>query len=78
VLLVCALCGWSRGYKPERIIDRLRKLNAGGHATTLRQVAGRAGWNCPGCGRVKWRADFAWPPGVDEREVKRLASLYRN
>jgi hypothetical protein len=77
-LLVCTLCGWSKDYNAERIIDRLRKLKAGGHTTTLRQVAGRVGWNCPGCGRVKWRADFAWQPGFDEREAKRLANRYRN
>jgi hypothetical protein len=78
VLLACAMCGWSKDYNPERIIDRLRKLKAGGHSTALLAVARRVGWNCPGCGRVKWRADFAWPRGFDEREAKRLANLYRN
>lgn len=78
LMLVCALCGWSRTYSPERVIQRLRELKAGGHATRLDQVARRVGWNCPGCHRVKWRAGLAWPPGLDAREVRRLANLYRN
>lgn len=78
LLLACALCGWSKSYRPERVIDRLRELRSGGHATRLEQVARRVAWNCPGCGRVKWRAQFAWPAGFDEREARRLANLYRN
>ena len=76
--LACALCGWTKGYSPERVIDRLRELRAGGHDTPVSQIAPRVGWTCPGCGRVKWRADLAWPAAVDKREVKRLAGLYRN
>lgn len=76
--LTCALCGWSKDYRPDRIIDRLNALRVSGHSTTLRQVAARVGWNCPACGHVKWRAQFAWPAGMDPREIKRLANLYRN
>jgi hypothetical protein len=78
VFLTCALCGWSKSYRAERLIDRLRELKAGGHATTLAQVARRVGWNCPGCHRVKWRCGFAWPPGMDAHEVRRLARQYRD
>jgi hypothetical protein len=78
LLLVCALCGWWKSYKVERVILRLRELRAGGHATTLDQVARRVGWDCPACHRVRWRAEFGWPAGMDEREIKRLANLYRN
>jgi len=76
--LVCTLCGWSRTYRVERLIQRLRELKAGGHATTLTQVARRVGWNCPGCGRVKWRGGLAWPLGIDSREAKRLTRLVRD
>ena len=78
LVVTCVLCGWSKGYRPERMIDRLRELRAGGHATQLAHIARRVAWPCPGCDRVKWRTGFAWPPGLDEREVKRLANLYRN
>jgi hypothetical protein len=78
LLLTCAQCGWSKDYSAERVIDRLRALRAGGHDTRVEQVARRIGWNCPGCGRVMWRAEFAWPPGMTEADVKRLANLYRN
>jgi hypothetical protein len=78
VRLTCSLCGWSKDYDPARIIDRLNRLRVSGHTTTLRQVAGRVGWNCPGCRHVKWRAQFAWPDGLEAREIKRLTNLYRN
>lgn len=78
MLLVCSLCGWSKSYRVDRVIGRLRELKSGGHATRLEQVARRVGWNCPGCGRVKWRAHFAWPEGMDTREIRRLANLQRN
>ncbi|HEY2357718.1 MAG TPA: hypothetical protein VGH86_09730 [Phenylobacterium sp.] len=77
-LLTCALCGWSKSYRVELMIQRLRELRAGGYATTLSQAAARVGWNCPACHRVKWRGEFAFPAGMDEREYKRLANLYRN
>jgi RNase P subunit RPR2 len=76
--LTCALCGWSKAYSAERVIERLRALRAGGHDTPVGVVARRVAWTCPGCGRVRWRSDLAWPPGMDEREVQRLANLYRN
>jgi hypothetical protein len=78
VLITCTLCGWSKSYRPDRIIERMRTLKTGGHATPLAQVARRVAWPCPGCGRVHWRAQFAWPAGFDQREAKRLANLYRN
>jgi hypothetical protein len=78
LLITCTLCGWSKSYRPDRVIERLRVLKTGGHATSLAQVARRVAWPCPGCGRVHWRANFAWPAGFDEREAKRLANLYRN
>ena len=78
VQVTCSLCGWSRSYSPERIIDRLQQLKGGGHATSLNEVAARIGWDCPRCRHVKWRAGFAWPTGLDVREAKRLAGLYRN
>jgi len=78
LVLVCGACAWCKSYNPERVIDRLRALNAGGYATTLAAVAKRVGWNCPACARMSWLAQFGWPPGVDEREVRRLSNLYRN
>jgi hypothetical protein len=76
--LTCAMCGWSKSYDPERVIQRLTQLKTGGHATRLEDVARRVAWNCPGCGRVRWRAGLAWPPGFTERDAKRLASRLRN
>lgn len=78
VYLTCSLCGWSRDYSAERMILRLRQLRTGGHDTPVASLAGRVAWNCPGCGRTKWRMELAWPAGMDEREIKRLASAYRN
>jgi hypothetical protein len=78
VLITCTLCGWGKSYRAERIIDRLRELRTGGYATPLAHVARRVAWPCPGCGRVHWRAQFAWPPGFNQSDAKRLAALYRN
>jgi hypothetical protein len=78
LLLRCSLCGWNKTYNPERVIARLRELKTGGHTTPISTVARRVGWNCPGCGRVRWTAQFAWPPDLTEAEHKRLAGLYRN
>jgi RNase P subunit RPR2 len=78
VLITCSLCGWSKSYNAERIIDRLRTLKTGGHKTTLGQVARRVAWPCPGCGRVKWRAQFAYPPGFSEADHRRATNRYRN
>jgi hypothetical protein len=77
LLITCALCGWEKSYNPERVIARLRELNTGGHGTPLEQVARRIGWNCPACHHVRWRADLAWAPGMDIREIKRLTNLHR-
>lgn len=78
VLVQCGLCGWSKGYNPQRIITRLQQLRAGGYPTPLDQVARRVAWTCPGCGRVKWRAQLAWPPGMTETEIKRLMRIVRD
>ena len=72
--LTCALCGWSKSYSPERVIARLRELRTGGHATRLAEVARRVAWNCPGCGRVKWKAGFAYPGALTVAEARRLAA----
>ena len=76
--LTCAMCGWSKGYDPERVLARLQALKAGGHTTPFPDVARRVQWPCPGCHRLKWRAGLAWPDQVDAREARRLAGLYRN
>jgi hypothetical protein len=78
LVLACAACAWSKSYDPERVIDRLRELKAGGHTTRLVDVARRVGWNCPACHRMRWRAQLAWPPGLTPGEAKRLADRYRN
>ena len=76
--LTCGLCGWSKNYSVERVINRLRELKSGGHTTPLDTIPRRIGWNCPRCGRRGWRAQFAWPPGLDAGEARRLANQYRN
>lgn len=78
VVLTCAMCGWTKGYDPERIVDRLRQLRAGGYPTAVGQVARRVAWPCPMCHRVKWRTDLAWPSGVADRDIRRLAAIHRN
>ena len=78
VLVACSLCGWARDYSPEAIIARLRKLRAGGEATPVGEVARRVAWPCPMCHRVNWRADFAWPPDADPRDIRRLTAQIRN
>ena len=78
LVATCALCGWAKGYSAERAIGRLRQLRAGGEATPVGAVAARIAWPCPMCGRVKWRTDLAWPPGLDDRAIRRLAAMSRN
>jgi hypothetical protein len=78
VLLSCGACGWARGYKPERILDRLRVLRAGTVRTPVQDVARRVQWPCPGCGRLHWSTVLAWPADVSENDIKRMASAYRN
>lgn len=77
VLIVCTGCGLSKGYDPEGVIDRLRKLRAGGYPTPLAAVAARIKRRCPCCGEGAWRAQFAWPASVSEQDVKRLATIDR-
>jgi RNase P subunit RPR2 len=78
VQLSCGACGWDKAYDPERVIARLQQLRAGGHATRLADIVRRVAWTCPSCGRMRWRMAFAWPDGITEAEVKRLAARYRN
>jgi hypothetical protein len=76
--LACAACGWAKEYIPERVIARLHELRAGGYPTRLSDVAGRVRKPCYRCRPPIWRADFVWPAGMGEREIRRLANLYRN
>lgn len=78
LLLFCGACTVAKGYSPERIIDRLRALKAGGHDTKVADVARSVGWPCPTCGRMRWATQLAYPVGLGEREAKRLANVYRN
>lgn len=78
LMLECALCSWSKSYNPERIIDRLWALKAGGHTTPIVQIARRVGWNCPACSRMRWRTQLIYPPELTEAEARRLANRYRN
>ena len=59
LLLACEFCGWSKSYRPERVLARLHELKAGGHATRLADVVRKVGWNCPSCSRTGWRMQFA-------------------
>jgi hypothetical protein len=78
VVLFCAACGWARDYSPERIVDRLRALRAGGYRTPVSQVARRVGWTCPGCGRTQWGTKLAYGKEVDPREIERAARMIRS
>lgn len=78
VVVTCTLCGWAKGYNPERLISRLRQLKGGGDDTKVADVARRVAWPCPMCGRVKWRSELAWPAAADPREIRRLTAMIRN
>ncbi|HEV2530329.1 hypothetical protein [Phenylobacterium sp.] len=78
LLLTCSLCGWQKAYSPERVIDRMRKLRAGGHPSPVAGLARRVAWPCPMCRRVKWRMQLAQPADLSPREARRLTGLYRN
>jgi hypothetical protein len=78
LVITCTGCDWQIDYSPERVIDRLRELRAGGHPTPISQVARRVTKRCPRCHEAAWRAGLAWPAHLDAREIKRLANLYRN
>lgn len=78
LVLACSACGWTKSYKPERVIDRLRELKAGGYASRLADVSRRVGWNCPRCSRMRWRMQFAWPENLTKAEASRLRNYYRN
>lgn len=76
--LTCALCGWTKTYNPERILERLRQLKSGGAATRIEDVARRVQWPCPGCHRFRWRGGLAWPAGLSAADVRRAAAHHRN
>ena len=76
--VICTLCGWAKGYSPERVARRLDQLKIGGHAAPLYRLARHVAWPCPGCGRVKWRTALAYPPDLDRREAMRLARALRD
>jgi hypothetical protein len=78
VVIACTGCGWRTIHGPEQVIDRLRALKAGGHATSLVRLAGRVTKRCPLCRQVAWRAGFGWPASLRESDIRRLANLYRN
>jgi len=78
LVLFCGACGWARDYSPERIIDRLRALRAGGYKTQVSAVARRVGWTCPGCGRVQWGAKLAYGKDVDPKDIERAARQMRS
>jgi len=78
LLLSCSACSWSKAYRPEAVIARLRQLRGGGHDTPLADLTRRVGWNCPRCSRMRWRFELAWPDDLDPREVRRLANQIRN
>jgi len=76
--LTCAACRWTRGYKPTRLIQRLRDLRTGGHATTLREAAQRVAWPCPRCGARQWLGGFAYPWNITDREIRSQTRSYRD
>lgn len=78
LLLFCGACTAAKGYSPEKIIERLRARKTGGHETKVADVARAIGWPCPSCGRMRWATQLAYPAGLDEREARRLANVYRN
>jgi hypothetical protein len=78
LLLWCALCGWARDYNPERIIQGLRAKGHGGYPTPVGRVASLVQWPCPGCGRVKWASQLAYPNTIDAREIARAARDIRS
>ena len=78
VLLFCGLCGWARDYNPERIIERLRALRAGGYKTPVSHVARRVGWTCPGCGRCSWGSKLAYAKDVSPSEIQRAMRVIRS
>ena len=78
VVLFCGACGWARDYDPERIIDRLRALRAGGYSTPVAQVARQVGWTCPGCGRAQWGTKLAYWKHTDPNAIQRMTRLARS
>jgi hypothetical protein len=76
--LTGAACHWAKGYQPTRVIQRLRDLKAGGHATTLREAARRVAWPCPRCAACQWRGGFAYPHDISDREIRRQTRHHRD
>ncbi|WP_331589028.1 hypothetical protein [Phenylobacterium sp.] len=77
VLVTCKACGHFKAYPPATVVLRLRQLQMGGTLATFAEVAGRVGATCP-CGARDWRAGLAWPPGMTDGDIKRLAARARN
>ena len=77
LLVSCGACGHRKSYNPGRVVMRLRELRLGGTLVTLGEIAGRIERKCR-CGTRDWRADLAWPPGMRDGDIKRLAAQARN
>ena len=77
LLVTCNACGHRRSFSPGRIVMRLRELRLSGTLATLGEVAGRIDKTCT-CGVRAWRAELAWPPGMRDSDIKRLAARARN
>lgn len=78
VMLACEACGYSRTYQVAKVALRLLELRAGNTGTPVSAVARHVRRRCPRCSEVRWRSQFAYPDGMDPREVKRLTNRYRN
>ena len=74
--LTCAMCGFCKGYDPERVIARLKALKAGGETAPMGEIARRVQWPCPRCHRLRWRVGLGWPP--DAYEARRQPARDRN
>jgi hypothetical protein len=77
LLVTCNACGHFKHYNPGRVVMRLRELRLGGTLATFSDVAGRIERKCR-CGVRDWRAELAWPPGMTDGDIKRLAARARN
>ena len=77
LLVTCQACGHLKSYAPERVVMRLRELRLGGSSASFEDVARRIERPCP-CGRRAWRVELAWPPGLTESEIQRLANQLRS
>ena len=76
--LICFGCAWAKSYDPERIIDRLRELHAGGWKTPISAVAQKVKRPCPKCGQTSWTTRLAYPSHMTEREAVARMRMVRN